>query len=106
MSPAQNRFRFAAPLGHGGIPAHDEFAPIAAALESISQPGDTLFVLPLLLDQWDQQPPTYIVYFPALSSSGQPGIAALIDFMDQHCQPVEMVPDIVFHGDAVIERCG
>lgn len=36
------------PLGIGSIPAYDEFRPIAQQLNQISQPGDTLYVLPML----------------------------------------------------------
>ena len=35
------------PLGRAGIPAYDEFKPLAARLEAVRQPGDTLFILPM-----------------------------------------------------------
>ncbi|RMF77947.1 MAG: hypothetical protein D6737_16310 [Chloroflexi bacterium] len=34
------------PLGRGRIPAYDEFRPLVAQLQALSQPGDTLFILP------------------------------------------------------------
>lgn len=37
---------FSAPLGRAGIPAYDEFKPLAVALDTLSEPGDSLFVLP------------------------------------------------------------
>ncbi len=128
-----------APLGRAGIPAYDEFQPLAAALKQISQPGDTLFVLPetdstpqihvlsgmlppgtwikgwswyfeapgvlaTLATEWQADPPTYLVYFPDLIAVGQPGIDQLVAFMNAHYQPVETIPAVVFHGDAVIYR--
>ncbi|HVU10478.1 MAG TPA: hypothetical protein VHD90_04335 [Phototrophicaceae bacterium] len=130
---------FAAPVGRAGIPAYDEFKPLAAALKTMSKPGDTLFVLPetdstpqihplsgllapgtwvkgwfwyfdapgivpMLLNEWDQTPPTYIVYFPDLISVGQPGIQPLVDFMNAHYQSVETISPIPLEGDAVIYR--
>jgi hypothetical protein len=35
------------PSGRAGIPAYDEFKPLAARLEALRQPGDTLFMLPM-----------------------------------------------------------
>lgn len=130
---------FSAPLGRSGIPAYDEFKPIAAGLISISQPGDTLFVLPetdstpqihamsgllppgtwikgwrwylqapgvldTLLTEWASTPPTFIVTFPDLIGDGQPEIEPLVAFMNAHYQLAETVPDVVFHGDALIYR--
>ncbi len=46
-----------APLGHAGIPAYDEFQPLAVALKQVSQPGDTLFVLP----ETDSTPQIHVV---------------------------------------------
>jgi hypothetical protein len=34
------------PLGRAGIPAYDEFKPLAARIAALSRTGDTLFVLP------------------------------------------------------------
>ena len=45
------------PLGRAGIPAYDEFKPLAARLEAIRQPGDTLFMLPMS----DGNPQLYVL---------------------------------------------
>ncbi len=57
-----------------------------------------------LLTEWGAQPPTDIIYFPDLIPSGQPGIDPLVAFMKAHYHAVETVPNIVFHGDAMIYR--
>jgi len=36
------------PLGRGGVPAYDEFAEVAAILNAVKEPEDTLYVLPEL----------------------------------------------------------
>lgn len=130
---------FSAPLGRAGIPAYDEFKPLAAALNAISHPGDTLIVLPetdstpqihplsgllppgtwikgwrwyfqapgmldSLLDAWISDPPTYIVYFPDLIVVGQPEIEPLVAFMNAHYQLAQTIPNVVFHGDALVYR--
>ncbi|MEP7294291.1 MAG: hypothetical protein ABI835_21055, partial [Chloroflexota bacterium] len=45
------------PLGRAGIPAYDEFKPVAARLEAVRQPGDTLFMLPMS----DGNPQLYVL---------------------------------------------
>lgn len=61
-------------------------------------------VVDQLLSEWQQQPPTDIVYFPDLIAQGQPGIAPLVTFMQAHYHSVEAIPAVVFHGPAVIYR--
>ena len=125
------------PLGRAGIPAYDEFKPLAARLQALKQPGDTLFVLPetdstpqihvmagmltpglwikgwywyllapgisqQLMTEWQADPPTWVVVFPDLLSSGQPSIAPLVAFTEQNYTQVDEVDNVVFHGNAVI----
>jgi hypothetical protein len=59
-------------------------------------------IVNILLAEWENNPPTYVVVFPDLLIVGQPGIQPLIDFTVTHYRSVATVPAVVFHGDAII----
>lgn len=57
-----------------------------------------------LLSEWAEAPPDYIVYFPNLVTVGEPDIRPLVAFMHAHYTPILEIPDILYHGPAVIYR--
>lgn len=61
-------------------------------------------VVERLLAEWTETPPDYIVYFPNLATVGEPGIRPLVAFMHAHYTPTLRIPDILYHGPAVIYR--
>ncbi|MBI1257172.1 MAG: hypothetical protein GC204_06850 [Chloroflexi bacterium] len=99
------------PLGRAGIPAYDELKPVAAALEQVSQPGDTLFVLP----ETDSTPQLHLLTGmlpPGTWVKGwywyleAPGMAdQLLNEWSVH-PPSEMVyfPDLILSGHQGMER--
>lgn len=57
-----------------------------------------------LLQEWETNPPTFIVYFPDLIAQSMPEIEPLVDFMQDRYLPVERIEDIHFNGEAIIYR--
>lgn len=55
-----------------------------------------------LLDEWADMPPTFVVIFPGLLAAGQPGIAPLVEFVEQHYQLSLRIPDVYLHGEALV----
>lgn len=55
-----------------------------------------------LLNEWNDSPPDYVVTFPDMMIDGQPGIQALVDFVEARYRVVGMTEDVTFHGDALI----
>lgn len=62
------------------------------------------FVLPTLLDEWQSNPPTWIIVFPDLVASGQPGIDALLEIVGERYTLEFTVEDIFLHGNAEVYR--
>jgi len=60
------------------------------------------FVLPALLSDWSDSPPTWVIVFPDLVGSGQPGIDALLAVVETDYQLAFVVDDIFLHGDAEV----
>lgn len=63
-------------------------------------------VLDRLLAEWEQNPPTWIVIFPDLVPSGEPGITQLLQVVEARYEQVGIVEDVFLHGDAVLWRVG
>ncbi len=61
-------------------------------------------VLDTLLDEWEANPPTFIIVFPDLVSVGQPGIQTLIDTVDSRYEIIDEYEAIPFHGDAIVYK--
>jgi len=59
-------------------------------------------VLEELTAGWDANPPTWIVVFPRLTGSGEPGIKALLDFVAARYTPAFESAEIFDHGRAVV----
>lgn len=57
-------------------------------------------VLETLTQEWEEAPPTWIVVFPDLTGSGEPGIQVLLDIVDERYQFAFDVGDIFGHGRA------
>ena len=55
-----------------------------------------------LTREWQEKPPTYIVYFPDLIEQSMPYIEPFVTFMREHYALIETIPDIPFNGDAEI----
>ncbi len=61
-------------------------------------------VLERLTAGWESDPPTWIVVFPSLTASGEPGINALLDIVATRYTPAFESAEIVDHGRAVVYR--
>lgn len=57
-----------------------------------------------LMNEWEVDPPSFIVYFPELIEQSMPFISPFVDFMEAHYEAVGQVEDVPFNGDAVIFR--
>ena len=57
-------------------------------------------MLETLNREWEETPPTWIVVFPELTASGEPGIEVLLDIVDERYQFAFDVDDIFGHGRA------
>jgi len=62
------------------------------------------FVLPTLNNDWDTQPPTWVIVFPDLVASGEPGITALIERVEVQYSLAFTVNDVFLHGQAEVYR--
>lgn len=62
------------------------------------------FVLPTLVSDWAQTPPTWVIVFPDLVASGQPGIDDLMAIVDENYTLAFTVADVFLHGDAEVYR--
>lgn len=62
------------------------------------------FVLPTLHDEWDANPPTWIIVFPDLLASGEPGIDALLAYVDTQYTLELTVEDVFLHGNADVYK--
>lgn len=62
------------------------------------------FVLPTLRDDWDATPATWVIVFPDLVASGQPGIDELVAIVDAQYELIFTVDDVFLHGDAQVYR--
>lgn len=62
------------------------------------------FVLPTLISDWDSDPPAWIIVFPDLIPSGQPGIDELLAIVEEEYSLVYVAEDIFLHGDAELYR--
>lgn len=62
------------------------------------------FVLPTLHTDWDSSPPTWVIVFPDLVASGEPGISELIARLEDHYSLVFTVENIFLHGNAEVYR--
>lgn len=62
------------------------------------------FVLPTLTDDWDNSPPTWVIVFPDLIASGQPGIDTLLNIVESDYRLEFTVEDVFLHGDADVYR--
>lgn len=61
-------------------------------------------VIDHLLTEWAQSPPDWVIVFPDLLAESQPEIGSLYQWVIAHCEMVETIKGVVFHGDAVIYR--
>ena len=62
------------------------------------------FVLERLTRDWESAPPTWMVVFPYLSASGEPGITALLDIVAARYTSAFESAEIFDHGRAVVYR--
>jgi hypothetical protein len=62
------------------------------------------FVLPTLTSDWDTSPPTWVIVFPDLIASGQPGIDTLMSRVDEAYRLEFTVDDVFLHGQAEVYR--
>ncbi len=62
------------------------------------------FVLERLVRDWETDPPTWIVVFPSLTASGEPGITALLDIVAARYKLAFESAEIFDHGRAVVYR--
>lgn len=60
------------------------------------------FVLPTLLDEWQKQAPTWLIVFPDLIASGEPGILELLAILEDQYELVFTVDDVFLHGSAQV----
>lgn len=60
------------------------------------------FVLPTLRDEWQATPPTWVIVFPDLIASGQPGIDNLLMLVESDYVLVFTVDDVFLHGAAQV----
>lgn len=58
------------------------------------------FVLPTLRDEWNETSPTWLIIFPDLLASGEPGINVLLEFVESDYALVFSVEDVFLHGQA------
>lgn len=56
-----------------------------------------------LLAEWEAQPPTFIVVFPALYEGSRPGIDPLLAFTEAHYEEIDRAP-VYLHGEAIIYK--
>lgn len=62
------------------------------------------FVLSTLREEWDNNPPTWVIVFPDLLASGEPGIDVLLEYVATQ-YTLELTVEAVFlHGDAQVYR--
>lgn len=59
-------------------------------------------VVDTLLLEWSESPPNFVVVFPELITPSQPQIAPLLSILDDNYSIIEEIPNIPFHGDAVV----
>ena len=62
------------------------------------------FVLPALIDEWAEQPPTWVIVFPDMIPAGEPGILQLLEIVLGDYQLRFTVADIFDHGPAQVYR--
>ncbi|MDE2821271.1 MAG: hypothetical protein OXI40_16190 [Chloroflexota bacterium] len=62
------------------------------------------FVLPALIDEWETQPPTWVVVFPDMLPAGEPGIAQLLAIVQRDYQLRFTVDGVFDHGPAQVYR--
>ena len=62
------------------------------------------FVLERLTRDWESAPPTWMVVFPYLSASGEPGITALLDIVAARYTSAFESAEIFDHGRAIVYR--
>lgn len=55
-----------------------------------------------LLAEWRTMPPTFVIIFPDLLQVGEPDILRLVEFVTTNYRNIATVPEIVFHGEALI----
>lgn len=60
------------------------------------------FVLPTLTNDWATAPPTWVIVFPELIGSGQPGIDVLLTLVEAKYTLAFTVEDVFLHGDAEV----
>ncbi len=61
-------------------------------------------VLATLKDEWENEPPTWIVVFPYLIAAGEPGIKHLLDIVEARYTLVFESAEIYDHGRAAVYR--
>lgn len=59
-------------------------------------------VINTLLNEWEAQPPTFIIVFPDLVREGEPGILALLAVVQTRYEPVLAMDDVFLHGRAEV----
>lgn len=63
------------------------------------------FVTERLLAEWQIAPPTWLIWFPAMTDEVSPVyFQSLFDFMEAHYKPVMQFDDLPFYGDAIVYR--
>lgn len=62
------------------------------------------FVLPTLNADWNTHPPTWVIIFPDLVASGEPGITRLVERVEDQYSLVLTVDDVFLHGQAQVYR--
>ena len=62
------------------------------------------FVLNTLHDEWNSTPPTWIIVFPDLIASGEPGILELLQMVDARYSLIFSVDEVFLHGSANVYR--
>jgi hypothetical protein len=63
-----------------------------------------LDIVDLLLEEWDETPPDYVVVFPQMIEGARPDIDPLVNFVHAHYETLATIERISFHGPATIYR--
>lgn len=61
-------------------------------------------VIDMLVNEWTEQPPNFIVVFPDLLEPSQAEVKRLMTFLNMNYQYVEWVEMVENHGDALLYR--